>query len=46
MNDIFSVIHDATTPVAVVDDGKLVGIIVRGAVIAALAGESEVLENV
>ena len=46
MNDIFSVIHDSTTPVAVVDEGKLVGIIVRGAVIAALAGESEVLENV
>ncbi len=41
MNDIFSVIHDTTTPVAVVDNGKLVGIIVRGAVIAALAGESE-----
>ncbi|MBT2731610.1 glycine betaine/L-proline ABC transporter ATP-binding protein [Carnobacterium sp. ISL-102] len=46
MNDIFTVIHDSTTPVAVVDEGKLVGIIVRGAVIAALAGESEVLENV
>lgn len=46
MNDIFSVIHDSTTPVAVVDEGKLVGIIVRGAVIAALAGESEVLEHV
>lgn len=46
MNDIFSVIHDSTTPVAVVDEGRLVGIIVRGAVIAALAGESEVLENV
>lgn len=46
MNDIFSVIHDSTTPVAVVDEEKLVGIIVRGAVIAALAGESEVLQNV
>ena len=46
MNDIFSVIHDSTTPVAVVDEGKLVGIIVRGAVIAALAGENEVFENV
>jgi glycine betaine/proline transport system ATP-binding protein len=46
MNDIFTVIHDSTTPVAVVDERKLVGIIVRGAVIAALAGESEVLENV
>ncbi|MCA9766083.1 MAG: glycine betaine/L-proline ABC transporter ATP-binding protein [Carnobacterium sp.] len=41
MNDIFSVIHDTVTPVAVVDNKKLIGIIVRGAVIAALAGESE-----
>lgn len=41
MNDIFSVIHDTVTPVAVVDNKKLVGIIVRGAVIAALAGENE-----
>ncbi|MCP3026752.1 betaine/proline/choline family ABC transporter ATP-binding protein [Halobacillus sp. A5] len=38
MNDIFSIIHDTPVPVAVVEDEKLVGIIVRGAVIAALAG--------
>ncbi len=44
MNEIFNVIHDAPVPVAVVEDGKLQGIIVRGAVIAALAG-SEVNIN-
>ncbi|MCA1022577.1 glycine betaine/L-proline ABC transporter ATP-binding protein ProV [Halobacillus litoralis] len=38
MQEIFDIIHDAPVPVAVVDDGKLKGIIVRGAVIAALAG--------
>ncbi len=42
MNDIFNIIHDSTTPVAVVEDEKLLGIIVRGAVIAGLAGEGEV----
>ncbi|GAA0308671.1 glycine betaine/proline transport system ATP-binding protein [Gracilibacillus halotolerans] len=47
LHDIFSIIYDSTTPVAVVEDGKLLGIIVRGAVIAALAGEGEVtVENV
>ncbi|SIS47439.1 glycine betaine/L-proline ABC transporter ATP-binding protein ProV [Salimicrobium flavidum] len=44
IHDIFAVIHDATVPVAVVEDGKLKGIIVRGAVIAALSG-SEVSLN-
>ena len=42
MNDIFNIIHDSTAPVAVVEDEKLIGIIVRGAVIAGLAGEGEV----
>ncbi|MFC3040684.1 glycine betaine/L-proline ABC transporter ATP-binding protein [Virgibacillus xinjiangensis] len=42
MNEIFDMIHDSPIPIAVVDDGKLAGIIVRGAVIAALAGEGEV----
>ncbi|GAB3060544.1 quaternary amine ABC transporter ATP-binding protein [Virgibacillus ainsalahensis] len=46
MNDIFNIIHDSPIPVAVVDEGKLAGIIVRGAVIAALAKDGEVnLEN-
>jgi len=39
MHDIFNIIHDSQTPVAVIEKDKLVGIIVRGAVIAALAGE-------
>ncbi|RKQ31277.1 quaternary amine ABC transporter ATP-binding protein [Oceanobacillus halophilus] len=42
LNEIFTIIHDSQVPVAVVEDGKLRGIIVRGSVIAALAGESEV----
>ncbi|WP_188207056.1 quaternary amine ABC transporter ATP-binding protein [Alkalibacillus aidingensis] len=37
IQDIFNVIHDAPVPVAVTEEGKLRGIIVRGAVIAALA---------
>ncbi|TGB05295.1 quaternary amine ABC transporter ATP-binding protein [Halobacillus salinus] len=44
MQEIFDIIHDSPVPVAVVEDGKLQGIIVRGAVIAALAG-SEVNLN-
>ncbi|WP_156288799.1 quaternary amine ABC transporter ATP-binding protein [Oceanobacillus salinisoli] len=46
LHDIFTIIHDSPVPVTVVEEGKLVGIIVRGSVIAALAGDSEVnLEN-
>lgn len=40
--DIFSVLYDSPVPVAVVENGKLAGIIVRGAVIGALSGENEV----
>lgn len=42
MNDIFNIIYDSPMPVAVEEDGKLVGIIVRGAVIAALSKDGEV----
>ncbi|WP_100011402.1 quaternary amine ABC transporter ATP-binding protein [Lentibacillus sediminis] len=42
MQEIFDIIHDSPIPVAVVEDGKLMGIIVRGAVIAALTGDGEV----
>ncbi len=42
IHEIFEIIHDAPVPVAVVEDGKLKGIIVRGAVIAALANGSGV----
>lgn len=46
LNDIFDLIHDAPMPVAVVEDEKLMGIIVRGAVLAALSSDSEVnMEN-
>ncbi|MBM7572769.1 betaine/proline/choline family ABC transporter ATP-binding protein [Aquibacillus albus] len=46
MHEIFDIIHNSPVPIAVVEDDKLLGIIVRGAVIAALAGEGEVnLEN-
>ncbi|QST00721.1 glycine betaine/L-proline ABC transporter ATP-binding protein [Pontibacillus sp. ALD_SL1] len=44
MNDIFDMIHNSPVPIAVVEDGKLRGIIIRGAVIGALAG-SEVSIN-
>ncbi|MDQ0351671.1 glycine betaine/proline transport system ATP-binding protein [Alkalibacillus filiformis] len=42
IQDIFNIIHDAPVPVAVTEDGKLRGVIVRGAVIAALADGNEV----
>ncbi|MDX8044427.1 glycine betaine/L-proline ABC transporter ATP-binding protein [Gracilibacillus sp. S3-1-1] len=45
IHDIFEIIHDAPVPVAVVDEGKLKGIIVRGAVIAALANGDGVNED-
>ncbi|HLR52366.1 MAG TPA: glycine betaine/L-proline ABC transporter ATP-binding protein [Candidatus Avamphibacillus sp.] len=46
MNDIFNIIYDSPIPVAVVDDNRLEGIIVRGAVIAGLARDGEVNLNV
>ncbi|ANU11881.1 glycine betaine ABC transporter ATP-binding protein [Planococcus antarcticus DSM 14505] len=45
MNAIFEISHNSPVPIPVVEDGKLLGIIVRGAVISALAGESEVNRN-
>ncbi|MFD1337460.1 glycine betaine/L-proline ABC transporter ATP-binding protein [Oceanobacillus iheyensis] len=43
MQEIFSMIYDSPVPLAVVDkDDRLEGIIVRGAVLAALAGDGEV----
>lgn len=42
MNAIFEISHDSPVPITVVEDGKLLGIIVRGAVISALAGQGEV----
>ncbi|ENH95536.1 glycine betaine ABC transporter ATP-binding protein [Gracilibacillus halophilus YIM-C55.5] len=44
IQEIFDIIYDAPVPVAVVEDDKLRGIIVRGSVIAALANGNEVNE--
>ncbi len=38
LNDLFNVIYNSPVPVAVVEEKKLKGIIIRGAVLAALAG--------
>lgn len=42
LNIVFNMIYDSKIPVAVVEDEKLVGILVRGSVIAGLASEGEV----
>ncbi|MEJ6347947.1 glycine betaine/L-proline ABC transporter ATP-binding protein [Holzapfeliella sp. He02] len=39
VNDIFNVIYDAKTPVAVTENGKVLGVVIRGRVIEALADE-------
>ncbi|MCA1012097.1 glycine betaine/L-proline ABC transporter ATP-binding protein ProV [Halobacillus halophilus] len=46
MSEIFNLIHDAPVPVAVVENDRLLGIIVRGAVIAALAGNEVNLNGI
>ncbi|SFG48010.1 glycine betaine/proline transport system ATP-binding protein [Halobacillus alkaliphilus] len=46
MAEIFNLIHDAPVPVAVVENDRLQGIIVRGAVIAALAGNEVNLNGI
>ncbi|QED48601.1 quaternary amine ABC transporter ATP-binding protein [Cytobacillus dafuensis] len=43
LTDLFDKVSTATIPVAVVDDNRLQGILVRGAVIGALAGNNEVI---
>lgn len=44
--DLFEPMADAQAPLSVVDDaGRLVGIIVRGSIIGALAGDEEVLNG-
>ena len=45
MNDIFNMIYDSPIPIAVVEDKRLVGILVRGAIIAGLASEGGVNGN-
>ncbi|MGY3766607.1 quaternary amine ABC transporter ATP-binding protein [Vagococcus vulneris] len=43
VSDIFNIIYDSPTPLAVVDNNRILGVIIRGAVIEALAtsGETE-----
>lgn len=45
MNEIFNMIYDTPIPLAVIQDEKLVGVLVRGAVIAGLANEGSVNGN-
>ena len=44
LNDMFPLIYDAQTPLAVTDNGKLLGVVIRGSVLEALA-ETEVNEH-
>ncbi|MGX9133759.1 quaternary amine ABC transporter ATP-binding protein [Rummeliibacillus sp. JY-2-4R] len=41
IQDVFNVIYDAPTPVAVIKNSKLIGILIKGVVIEALAKDSE-----
>lgn len=45
MNSVFNIIHNAPIPLAVVEDNKLVGVIIRGSVIAALSEDSKEFLN-
>lgn len=45
VSDIFHIIYDSPTPLAVVDNGKLKGVVIRGSVIEALAETSEVSDD-
>lgn len=46
MNEIFNMIYDSKIPIAVTEEERLVGILVRGAIIAGLASEGGVNGNV
>ncbi|MGO3732694.1 MAG: quaternary amine ABC transporter ATP-binding protein [Vagococcus sp.] len=41
VSDIFNLIYDSPTPLAVVDEGRLLGVIIRGSVLEALADTSD-----
>ncbi|MBP1041685.1 glycine betaine/L-proline ABC transporter ATP-binding protein [Vagococcus sp. BWB3-3] len=45
LNEIFDLIHDSPAPVAVTDNGRLLGIIIRGAIVAALTKTNGVTGN-
>ena len=45
MNEIFNLIYDSPIPIAVIENNRLVGILVRGAVLGGLASEGGVNGN-
>ncbi len=45
ISDILPVIYDANTPVAVVDEGRLRGVIIKGSVLEALADVEDELDD-
>lgn len=45
LNELFDLVSTTPVPVAVVENGKLKGIIIRGAVLAALSSGNEVISN-
>lgn len=45
LNDIFDLIHDSPAPVAVTDNGRLLGIVIRGAIVGALTKTNGVTNN-
>lgn len=42
MTELINMIHDSTLPLAVVENNRLLGVVIRGSVIAALSEEGEV----
>ena len=46
IQDVLGMISDSPTPIAVVKDGRLLGVLIRGVVIEALASGSEEVKNI
>lgn len=45
VSDIFNVIYDSPMPLAVVENDRLLGVVIRGRVIEALAGTTDFNEE-
>jgi glycine betaine/proline transport system ATP-binding protein len=45
VSDIFNVIYDSPMPLAVVENDRLLGVVIRGRVIEALAGTTDFSEE-
>ncbi|MEG0286296.1 MULTISPECIES: glycine betaine/L-proline ABC transporter ATP-binding protein [Vagococcus] len=45
VSDIFNVIYDSPMPLAVVENDRLLGVVIRGRVIEALAGSTDISED-